>query len=334
MNCPACPRTDIEPQDLACPNCGLDLAPLHRLHELSEFYGNEAIALCERGRYAEALQKMMTAAELGEESSRVHILLGKILWKLDRREEAVPHWRRAAERDPECEEAGYLLEMGARELSRARRKTSPIRIAAVALALAAFISFALLFVEYRYNHRFANAEVEKLRRDLAEKKSSGGRGSAVEALQALVSRLEAETNLRAGLKGNKVAVVPREGFFLGGSDQLTPSARKQLAKLAGVLGQQDSRFRVVVEGVTDDVPPSGGQWKENWSLGYARAYSAMSYVRQLPGSSRTKWLVTSSGQSNPPYPNDSEENRRRNRSVLLEISLEPGGGGTMRCMPP
>ncbi|MDX1634134.1 MAG: flagellar motor protein MotB [Marinobacter sp.] len=88
---------------------------------------------------------------------------------------------------------------------------------------------------------------------------------------------------------------------------------------------------VLVAGYTDDRPVVSGRYRSNWDLSAARAVSVVHELvmnRQLAAE-----RVTAAGraETNPLVPNDSPENRARNRRVEITVrdpQCQPGTGPT------
>jgi len=95
---------------------------------------------------------------------------------------------------------------------------------------------------------------------------------------------------------------------------------KQLKGIADNLRPQMSKIKVIVEGYTDDKPlRNTSVYNGNDALALARAevvrkvLVAKYHLPALAVSARH------SGGHKPPYPNNSDLNRRRNRTVVLKL---------------
>lgn len=322
MNCPVCPRRDVPANALSCPNCGADLTPLRRLDELADRFFNQGLALFEKGEYNQALEKMIVAYEFSREPEQVRVVIGKILWHLGRPREALAQWREVLARNPHHEEAKQLIEVTAGAFSAVSKTWMSFVL--YGIVLIAFLSLAILHTSYRRNHSYSNTEFETAGKSLNKLKGAPQPpGRVPDVLSKLAEELRTRRELRVDQQSNGIRVIFNEGLFQPGSDQLTVQARSQLSSVVGLVGQQDGPCRIVVEGMADSSSPAaGGRWSDNWMLGFSRARSAMEFMRQLPGASKIAWYTTSSGHTHAPFPNDTEENRRKNRTVVLEVALD------------
>ncbi|SEJ43281.1 Outer membrane protein OmpA [Dyadobacter koreensis] len=102
-------------------------------------------------------------------------------------------------------------------------------------------------------------------------------------------------------------------LFKINSADLSEDAKQELKKVGGILAKYEDT-QILLEGHTDDT----GSDDLNMKLSERRAKAVSSYLEteNIPSSRlKTKWY----GESQPKYPNDSEENRIKNRRVELAI---------------
>ena len=106
-------------------------------------------------------------------------------------------------------------------------------------------------------------------------------------------------------------------LFRTGEAVLQPGSLDVLRQVAGVLSKED--MPVEVEGHTDDIPIATVQFPSNWELSSARASSV---VRVLVDNGVAAKRLTAVGlaSNQPLVPNDSTENRARNRRVTITIA--------------
>ena len=141
----------------------------------------------------------------------------------------------------------------------------------------------------------------------------------------LVADLESELSdgqieierLREGLRLN----VSQDVLFASGSAKLDQIGRDVLIKVASRLTELGDFIEV--RGHTDDRAVRGTlakQFPSNWELAAARASRVVRLLEEhgVPGD---RLAAVSMGQNDPMVPNDSAENRARNRRI--EIRLEP-----------
>ena len=116
-------------------------------------------------------------------------------------------------------------------------------------------------------------------------------------------------------------------LFDRGEAQIKPEAKPILQKIAELLNRNRyKRFRIVVEGHTDDTKFSSGLFPSNWELSSARAGSV---VRQLidNGVIESRFQAVGMAGISPAYPNYNAygevipENRKRNRRVIIRVEM-------------
>jgi len=119
--------------------------------------------------------------------------------------------------------------------------------------------------------------------------------------------------------GGVVVRFPNSIAFPSGSGDLTPAFIAILNKLAPVLRKTPGT--VFVSGHTDNVPISSRIYRSNWDLSAARAASVVHHMIDANGIQPARITVQGYGDSRPQAPNDTPENRAKNRRV--EISVVP-----------
>lgn len=105
-------------------------------------------------------------------------------------------------------------------------------------------------------------------------------------------------------------------------DQLRPEASDALQDLARQLAPYGERVSVLVTGYTDNEPvPKNRPYKTNYDLGMLRALAVAHHLIDDAGMSRKVVSTRSLGEKGAPYPNDTPENRARNRTVVISIRM-------------
>lgn len=125
------------------------------------------------------------------------------------------------------------------------------------------------------------------------------------------------------IKDNLVIIrFPGSAAFPSGGADLASEFLPVLAKIGGVL--KDAKGRVVISGHTDDVPIATDRFRSNWDLSAARAVSVAHYMLNTEGISPQRITVQGAADSQSLVPNNSPENRARNRRVeiVLEVPTE------------
>lgn len=105
-----------------------------------------------------------------------------------------------------------------------------------------------------------------------------------------------------------------------GSAELKPEAISTLNEIVKYLKELDAP--VIVEGHTDNLPiRAGGRYRSNWELSAGRAFSVIRYF--IDSGIKPEGLSAYGyGEYRPLAPNDSEENRAKNRRIEINILRE------------
>ena len=128
---------------------------------------------------------------------------------------------------------------------------------------------------------------------------------------------------------SKGAVLDITSSILFEKDKITlrPEAEPILKKIAELLsGTRYKRFRVVVEGHTDDIKYSSAEYPSNWELSSARAGSIVRYFIKK-GLKEDRFQAVGMAGIAPKYPNLNSygepipENRARNRRVAIRVEI-------------
>lgn len=106
-------------------------------------------------------------------------------------------------------------------------------------------------------------------------------------------------------------------LFGTGEAVLQPASVDVLRQVAAVLSKED--MPVEVEGHTDDTPIATAQFPSNWELSSARASSVVRILTDN-GVPAKRLAVVGLASNQPLAPNDSAENRARNRRVTITIA--------------
>lgn len=143
-------------------------------------------------------------------------------------------------------------------------------------------------------------------------------------LQAFVSSRNLEHAMHVDLteRGVIVRFADQVLFDLGSAD-LKAEALQVLDALADILEGIPNHVRV--EGHTDDLPIHNERFPSNWELSTARATTVLRYLIETHGMSPEALSAAGYGEYQPLTPNESTEERARNRRVdivLLRLDLE------------
>ncbi|TKB08984.1 OmpA family protein [Desulforhopalus sp. IMCC35007] len=107
-------------------------------------------------------------------------------------------------------------------------------------------------------------------------------------------------------------------LFSLGNSELSTSAKNSLYTLATVL--KDTPYMINVVGHTDNIPMASGRYRSNWELSVARASTVARFLMDEIKMNPAQFVVSGYASYRPVAPNNSAENRARNRRVEIIIS--------------
>lgn len=143
----------------------------------------------------------------------------------------------------------------------------------------------------------------------------------IDLASALIRELEDEVASEAlSVNYDQDQVVIRfaeDAAFRSGDAEMKPEMIPIIERVVDVLA--NCTGDVVVAGYTDDRPISSGRYRSNWDLSAARAVSVVHELvlnRQVPAE---RVVAAGRAETNPLVPNDTAENRARNRRVEMSI---------------
>jgi len=105
-------------------------------------------------------------------------------------------------------------------------------------------------------------------------------------------------------------------LFGSGSAELSIDAEVILKQIALVLARQPNRIHV--EGYTDNIPVSSGQFPSNWELSAARA-AAVVRLFAANNIAADRMAAIGHGEQKPAESNNTEEGRRKNRRIVIVV---------------
>jgi chemotaxis protein MotB len=119
-------------------------------------------------------------------------------------------------------------------------------------------------------------------------------------------------------------------LFSSGRARLDAPALEIAAKIASIIAPLPNNIRV--EGHTDDQPPTGPFYADNWELSTARAMAVLDALRDH-GVAPQRLSAAGYAGYQPLVPNTSDANRARNRRVDILVLYPPAQSATPTTDP-
>jgi len=189
--------------------------------------------------------------------------------------------------------------------------------------------------EWKDKYNAAQVKLEELETLIQKLKVESAELKA--ALEELRKRNEELENERASLagklkdiegvtvkrKGNEICVtMENKILFDSGKADLKPTALKALKRIAEALASDFKGRTIRIEGHTDSDPIRKSKYPSNWELSTARACAVLHRLEKY-GLDPRHMYVAGFAFYRPLAPNDTPENKARNRRVEIYI-MEAG----------
>lgn len=151
--------------------------------------------------------------------------------------------------------------------------------------------------------------------------------NAAQEIKEMMEKGEMSGKVEVNREGLKITLEEQGGlpFFESGSAELTPEMSDKMDKLYPILKKLAEKNEVIVEGHTDNIPIATKQFASNWELSTARATSVVRHMLEM-GFDPRKISAIGYGEYRPIVPNDSPENRRKNRRVVFFVKMTSAQG--------
>lgn len=151
-----------------------------------------------------------------------------------------------------------------------------------------------------------NPQVQKAAKDIETMKENG-------ELQ--------NVDVKVGPDGMRISLEERGemSFFESGNADTTPEMEAIVSKLSSVLKDLSQKQDIQVEGHTDNLPIHNEYFDSNWELSTARATSVARLLIDKHGLEPRHVGAIGYGQYREVAPNDSPENRAKNRRVVFFV---------------
>jgi chemotaxis protein MotB len=138
-------------------------------------------------------------------------------------------------------------------------------------------------------------------------------------LQVYINQHNLEQSMRVTVeeRGLVISVISDNMLFHIGTTEFAAGATKILDKIASIIASTSNK--VMVEGHTCDLPICTPVFPSNWELSSSRASRVIRLLINEYGIPAKRLAAAGYADTKPISPNNSEENRRRNRRVDVVI---------------
>jgi chemotaxis protein MotB len=182
------------------------------------------------------------------------------------------------------------------------------------------------------NQDISNVSVDKEKEDKEKKEKE--LQDLLQKINAYIVEQNLQTQVSAVNTDRGVAVTLNDLFLFDlGKADLKPASFPILQKLATLFPTLNST--ISIEGHTDNLPlNTGSPLIDNWGLSGARSLSVLRYFKNKTGLDDRKFISTGYGDTKPKVPNDTAENRAKNRRVeIIVLRNDPSATPTKDPVP-
>lgn len=160
-------------------------------------------------------------------------------------------------------------------------------------------------------------DIDKAKAAIQEQLEQEVQEQAVELKEQLEKEIE-EGLLEVETEQTKIIIrIQEKGSFPSGRATLNPGFFEVVSKITNIIA--DTPGKIIVAGHTDNIPISTQRFRSNWELSSARAVTVVHAMLSNSGMDQERILVEGHADSHPLVPNDSRDNRAKNRRVELII---------------
>ncbi|WP_200348271.1 flagellar motor protein MotB [Halochromatium glycolicum] len=143
-------------------------------------------------------------------------------------------------------------------------------------------------------------------------------GEIEQRIEMKIREANPDGNVRVERDGRDIVIrIDEKGSFPSGSAQISPS----FAALLRTLSEEFIEIPgyIAIDGHTDNVPISNARFESNWGLSAMRAAVVADTLLENEDLAPWRLLVRGHADTRPLVPNDTPEQRARNRRVELTI---------------
>lgn len=141
-------------------------------------------------------------------------------------------------------------------------------------------------------------------------------------VEELIAVNELENQFETKLTDEGLLITIRDSvLFQPGSAQISPEQITIAQELSQILSFNPER-NVIITGHTDNIPINSAEFASNWELSVIRAVNFLKIIIDSNSTLDSKYFsVRGFGEYSPIVPNDTAENRAKNRRV--EVLVQP-----------
>jgi flagellar motor protein MotB len=290
---------------------------------------SKATALARAGQLEQAHNFVLDMIGEKDFTPSILDLLARIYAQQGKLNDAEICWMKASELDPN--NPTYIA--GLERIARIRKNSfTPFRFSGILTTVIIIVVAILIYKLFLTNYSdqvntletkvtSVDKKIEDINSQLSQIESQDQVSEA--AVSASTDSISDKINIDGiTVKSEKgMTIVTFDSGLFSFHANLKPEAENLIAALGKALEPYAEDISICVVGHTNDLPVAPGRaYRDNTSLGLARALKVIEVFRSTTTLPAGIFSVKASDESQAPYPNDTDENRAKNRTVILQIS--------------
>ena len=178
--------------------------------------------------------------------------------------------------------------------------------------------FVLVYNEHKDEDFFIEMQLKFGAKTIEQERIVTTEELLVSKIQGYIEKEKLEDKTQVMVDEQKIKILLNPPvLFDSGNSKLKPKGRKILEGFGKIL--KDVRNPIIIEGHTDNVPISNKRYASNWELSFHRAYSVIQHFVKKYNFPPTQMSALGYGEFQPLVPNNSRENRAKNRRIEINI---------------
>lgn len=159
--------------------------------------------------------------------------------------------------------------------------------------------------------------------------------NAASQVKDMIDKGQMKGDVKVDREGLKISLEEqgKASFFGSGSADTTNAIDIMIQKLAPALRKLTVDHDILIEGHTDNFPISNDYYDSNWELSTARATSVVRLMIDKYSFPPGRLGAIGYGEFRPIVPNDSPENRAKNRRVVFFVKNSTVGQSQPKTEP-
>ena len=149
-----------------------------------------------------------------------------------------------------------------------------------------------------------------------------GTATFTKQLEESIESLDSASGVSVSFEDKGIIIDLDESILFGpGSSEINPQGFSALDDISAAILNKVSNF-IRIEGHTDSDPIENERFPSNWELSIARSVNVVKYLAG-PGKIMPERLSAAGyGELKPLFPNDTSENKSKNRRVAIVITTD------------